>query len=190
MRKHPATAREKPSGSSRHVEAKIKQGSLGNLSKIMPEDTKDVQANLKLHLHHHWLSWDVLGCAGALAALSVCPLKQSMTCQRFVLQSHLQAGKANGNMQMRSLHAKSCQLSAWLVAASCCQGPAPPGHSGATLWKGFAATFPFISVFLPATDLKPNAWKHCCESMERGMLFCHLFWLPFYFLPVTASAGS
>lgn len=44
MGKRPATAQEKLGCSSRHVEAKIKQGLLGNLGKIVPENMADVRA--------------------------------------------------------------------------------------------------------------------------------------------------
>lgn len=135
-------------------------------------------------------SWGKPGCAEAAAALSARPLERSAARQQFGLYSRFGAGKAKGNMQMRSFCAKSCRLSAGLQGALRRQCPALLGRPGAALWMGFAAVFPFISTFLPVTDLTRSAWKHCCESMYRGMLFCHLFWFSFYFLPVSASAGS
>lgn len=54
MGKHPATAQEKLGCSSGHVEAKIKQGLLGNLGKIVPEDMTDVRAKPNLQLCRRW----------------------------------------------------------------------------------------------------------------------------------------
>ena len=92
-------------------------------------------------------SWGKPGCAGAPAAPSARPLERSTACQQFVLYSRFQAGKAKGNLQMRSLRAKSHRLSTRLLAAPRHQCPAPPGCPGAVLWMGFAAVFLLFQFF-------------------------------------------
>lgn len=108
-----------------------------------------------------------LGCAGAPAALAARLLEQSTACQQFVLYLCFQVGKAKGNMQMRSLRAKSCQLSAWLLAVPHCWCPAPPGHQ-CCFADGLCSGFLFILIFLYATDFIRNAWKHCCKKYVSG----------------------
>lgn len=92
-------------------------------------------------------SWGKPGCARAPTTPSASLLERSTACQQFVLYSRFWAGKAKGNLQMRSLRAKSRRLSAWLLAAPCRQCPAPPGHPGATLQMRFAAVFLLFQFF-------------------------------------------
>lgn len=131
-----------------------------------------------------------LGCAGAPAALAARLLEQSTACQQFVLYLCFQVGKAKGNMQMRSLRAKSCQLSAWLLAVPHCWCPAPPGHP-VLLCRWALQWFSFYFVFFYMQPiLYGMRGSTAAKSMYQGTLFCHLFCLSLYFLPVTASVGS
>lgn len=190
MGKHPATAGEKLGCSSGRVEAKIKRGSLGKLSRIVPEDTMDVRAKPKLQLCRHWLPGRAGLCRGS--GSPVCPAVGAVRgvpaiCFALMLSGWKSQGKPADEKFTCKIPSAECLAAGGSAAApvSC-----PAGTPRCHFADGLCSTFCFISIFLPAADFAPNAWKHCCESMYRGMLFCRLFWFSFYFLPVTASAGS
>lgn len=118
-----------------------------------------------------------LGCTGAPAALAARLLEQSTACQQFVLYLCFQVGKAKGNMQMRSLRAKSCQLSAWLLAVPHCWCPAPPGHP-VLLCRWALQWFSFYFVFFICNRF----YTECMEALlqkvcirERSFVTCSAF---------------
>lgn len=187
MGKHPATAGEKRGCTSRRVEAKIKRGSRGNLGEIVPEDRMGARAKPKLPLRRRWLPGPAGLCQGP--GSTSCPAGGAghggpAICFVLVLWGWKSQGKpADEKLTCKTPWAEC------LAAGSARALPRRDTRVPPRSWALQQFSF-YFNFFLPATDFTPSAWKHCWESMYRGMLFCRLFWFSFYFLPATASAGS
>jgi len=206
MGKRPATAGEKPGCSSRRVEAKIKHGSLGNLSKIVPEDTEDVRAKPKLQLHCRWLPGRVGLCRGR--GCSGCWSRARRASGLFCARA-FRLEKPRGTAQEKfACEIPSAERPAAGSAASLVSCPA--GTPRYCFADGLYSIFPFISSYFCLRQILhqmrgSTAAKVCigeCSSVAYSdflSIFCLLlrvqalkitgYFKPCCFVPRLSTAG-